>query len=252
MILTIVDKLTDPDTLVMLVDAALQLMIALASGLIDALPKLIEKAPEIIMNLVTALIKAAPKILDAAAELIVKLVEGIWNLRQKIIDTGVELVTTIKDGFITQVEKAKQWGKDLVDNFIGGIKEKWENLKQTVSNVANTVKDFLGFSEPEEGPLSNFHTYAPDMMMSFAEGIRKNIGLVTDAVGSVAESVSGDMSMNLRAPAYQVADNTQRTEQNQLAMAGGDITIPVYIGGELIDRIVVNATQRANFRSGGR
>ena len=39
----------------------------------------------------------------------------------------------------------------------------------------------LGFSEPEEGPLSDFHTYAPDMMKLFAKGITDNAGLVTDA-----------------------------------------------------------------------
>ena len=34
--------------------------------------------------------------------------------------------------------------------------------------------------------------------------------------------------------------------------AGGDITIPVYIGQDRIDEIVVTAAQRANYRSGGR
>ena len=34
--------------------------------------------------------------------------------------------------------------------------------------------------------------------------------------------------------------------------SGGDITIPVYIGQDRIDEIVVTAAQRANYRSGGR
>ena len=33
---------------------------------------------------------------------------------------------------------------------------------------------------------------------------------------------------------------------------GGDTIIPVYIGQDRIDEIVVTATQRANYRSGGR
>lgn len=37
-----------------------------------------------------------------------------------------------------------------------------------------------------------------------------------------------------------------------LAGAGGDIMIPVYIGQDRIDEIVVTASQRANYRSGGR
>jgi hypothetical protein len=81
-----------------------------------------------------------------------------------------------------KVEGAKTWGKDLIDNFVGGIKEKWEGLKQTVSNVAQSIKDRLGFSEPKLGPLSNFHTYAPDMMDLFAKGIRENEHVVTDQI----------------------------------------------------------------------
>ena len=34
--------------------------------------------------------------------------------------------------------------------------------------------------------------------------------------------------------------------------AVGDIVIPVYVGGTMLDEIIVNAQQRANLRSGGR
>ena len=40
---------------------------------------------------------------------------------------------------------------------------------------------------------------------------------------------------------------------DQLQMTGGgDISIPVYIGGTLLDEVVVNAQTRQNLRSGGR
>ena len=32
----------------------------------------------------------------------------------------------------------------------------------------------------------------------------------------------------------------------------GDIVIPVYLGGTILDEVIVNAQQRANLRSGGR
>ena len=39
---------------------------------------------------------------------------------------------------------------------------------------------------------------------------------------------------------------------SQLSDQNGDITIPVYIGQDRIDEIVVTAAQRATYRSGGR
>lgn len=82
----------------------------------------------------------------------------------------------IVDGFSGLAQSALTWGKDLLDNFIFGIKSKWEDLKSTVGQTAQSIKDYLGFSEPEKGPLSNFHTYAPDMMDLFIKGIRDNEG----------------------------------------------------------------------------
>lgn len=255
-VLTMVDKLTDPDTLVMLVEAAIQLILALTEGIINALPRLIEKAPEIIKNLVTALIKAAPLILEAGMELIFKLIEGVLSVIGQLVTLGADLVQSVKDGFWEKVESAKEWGKDLIDNFISGIKAKWENLKNTVKDLANSIKDLLGFSEPKLGPLHRFHTFAPDMMELFATGIRDNLGLVTDAMGLVTGSLATDFTAAQIAPNNYSAIANPYEEMNSTlganASAQGDIVIPVYIGQERLDTIILNAQQRHALVSGGR
>ena len=195
-VLQIVDTLTKPDTLSALIDASIAIMLALADGLIDAIPRLIEAIPDIIENLVLAITSNGPKMVEtglrlvlklaegiiksvaqlaaAAPQLIVALVHGIVNQFKALLDPGARIVTSVKDGFMQKIQDAKNWGRDLIQNFINGLLEKWNNLKQTISNIAQTIKNFLGFSEPEEGPLSDFHTYAPDMMELFAKGIRDN------------------------------------------------------------------------------
>jgi hypothetical protein len=98
----------------------------------------------------------------------------LYDLNPKFREWVDNVWQSIKNGFNKIIDGAKTWGKDLLDNFIGGIKAKIQKLKDMVSNVAQTVKDFLGFSEPEKGPLSNFHTYAPDMIDLFVKGIKDN------------------------------------------------------------------------------
>ena len=193
-ILQIVEKLTDPDTLLMLIDAALQLIVAIAEGLMKALPKLLEKAPVIIKNLVTAIIAAIPMILEAAAKILVMLGDGISAGLSKIKEKGKELVSSIKEGFQEKVEQAKEWGKDLIKNFISGITGKISDLKESVTNVAGKIKDFLHFSEPDEGPLKDFHTYAPDMMKLFAQGIEDNVGVVQSALNDMTGTVKSDFA----------------------------------------------------------
>ena len=39
---------------------------------------------------------------------------------------------------------------------------------------------------------------------------------------------------------------------SQMNGQSGDIVIPVYLGGTMLDEVIVNAQQRMNLRSGGR
>jgi phage-related protein len=181
-IMTIVDKLTEPDTIVLLVDSALKLIMALASGLIQAIPRLVEKIPVIIANLLKAIYEAFPMIIRAGLDLVMSLgrglVDGIASLGKSIWN----VTESIRNGIKQVVDSALNWGRDLISNFIGGIKQKASDLWSEVKNIAGGIASFLGFSEPEKGPLSNFHTYAPDMMKLFAKGIRDNEHLITDQI----------------------------------------------------------------------
>ncbi len=196
-ILTIVDKLTEPDTLVLLVDSALKLMMALASGLIQAIPRLVEKIPVIIANLLKAIYEALPMIIRAGLDLVMSLgrglVDGIASLGKSIWN----VTESIRSGIKQVVDSALNWGRDLISNFIGGIKQKASDLWGEVKNIAGGIASFLGFSEPEKGPLSNFHTYAPDMMELFAKGIKDNEHLITDQIGKSFDFSNDIVDMNI-------------------------------------------------------
>ncbi len=239
-VLQIVDTLTDPETLGSLVDASIAIMIALAEGLIDALPKLIEKGPEIVMNLVDALVENAPKLAAAALTIVTELVKALIENLPELFKAGGEILMEIVHGIIETVARVDeaaseiidsfiatleewdplQWGKDLVQHLIDGIKQGWNNLKQGVSDFAQGIADFLGFSEPKVGPLSNFHTYAPDMMQLFAKGIAENEHLVTD---QLAKSFDFDSTLRVGAQnvgAYRPAAAEAGTQEIRLVFNG--------------------------------
>lgn len=135
---------------------------------------LLQSGIELVTNIISGITSMFSNILKAGKDLIDKVINGIKSKYTELKEKGKELVEKVKNGFTEKVEQAKQWGKDLIDNFINGLKEKWENLKSTVSDIAGSIKDYLGFSEPKLGPLSNFHTYAPDMMDLFMQGVEDN------------------------------------------------------------------------------
>lgn len=108
-------------------------------------------------------------------------VPGQINTYFQQIQTNVHtLATNVTNEFTTLTTNATQWGRDMITNFGGGIDETSGALLGTIETLAAQIKRLLGFSEPEEGPLSDFHTYAPDMMKLFAQGVKENTGLVRD------------------------------------------------------------------------
>ena len=173
-IIDIATMLTEPDTLVSLIMCAADLIVALAEGLVEAIPQLIEVLPTIIANLIAALIELAPQLITAAAKLVLTLAEGLVKSVGSLAKAVVDLWNKIKEVWQTKIGDVKTWGRDMIDQFIGGIKEKWESFKETLSNLAGTVKDFLGFSVPEKGPLHEWATNNPgyDMVELFTEGMK--------------------------------------------------------------------------------
>ena len=182
--LTIVEKLTDPDVLTKMIDAAFKIIGALAEGLLKALPTLIEKVPQIIGNLVKCILEFLPQLLESGVKLIAELAKGVLQGAGSVIQAIGNLMGKVRDAIREKVEQARQWGADLIQNFISGITSKVSGLWNTIKSIAGGIKNMLGFSEPKEGPLSNFHTYAPDMMELFAKGIRDNEHLITDQIRS--------------------------------------------------------------------
>lgn len=159
----------------------------------DMVWQLLKAGIEIIIAFVEGIGNAAAQLVQAAFGVVAILVKGIAEKFEDVIDTGNELIEKISEGISEKWDEIKTWGKDLIDNFISGIKEKWESLKSAVSDTAQIVKDFLGFSEPEKGPLSDFHTYAPDMMDLYAEGIEKNSNKVLEKVEKLAEKIKNKL-----------------------------------------------------------
>lgn len=192
------------------------------------------------------------------------------NMLSGIKGTMGNIVTAIKDGFnqaisfITSLpSKALQWGRDIIMGIVNGIRSCIGAVGDAVADVANKIRSFLHFSVPDEGPLTEYESWMPDFMKGLAKGIEGSRGLIEKAVWGVSE----DMVISPKV-ASGMAEAQTPAEASGSSLAGltsaitaairdmngqtGDIVIPVYLGGAMLDEIVVSAQQRTNLRSGGR
>lgn len=192
---------------------------------------------------------------------------SMWN---GIKNTISGIYNTIKNGFTNAVNFIKNlassafsWGADIINGIVNGIKSCIGKVKDAVCSVADTIKSFLHFSVPDEGPLTEYESWMPDFMSGLAKGIEKSKGMVKDAVSGLAADMVVNPQVNAGQMAMASGGSVTSTDMSSFVSAikdavssvnggSGDIVIPVYLGGTILDEVIVNAQQRANLRSGGR
>lgn len=171
---------------------------------------------------------------------------GISTTVGKIKSTIVEKIGGAVD-FIKELPgKALQWGKDLIGNFVDGIKGKLDKAGEAAGWIAEKVAGFLHFSEPDEGPLANFHTFAPDMVKLFAQGITQSLPMLERAADQMAGVIANDATATLQGGQTAASKTVNAPISiNVYGAAGQDVNQLADIIQQKMNRAVVN--QKAVF-----
>lgn len=122
-----------------------------------------------------------------------RMVDGIKFAIQKIPGIFSDIFGRVRN-FVTSLPgEALRWGRDIIDGIADGIRGAIGKVTGAVKGVADKIRSFLHFSEPDVGPLSDFHTYMPDMMSGLASGIKAGIPMLQKAAGLAAGVISGGL-----------------------------------------------------------
>lgn len=177
--------------------------------------------------------EAIKSAIGAIAEVANNIGNAFQSLPSRIQQTLKEVGDSIKEAFENLAKKASQWGTDLVDNFTSGINNSKNKLVSAVNNLAQDVQDRLGFSEPDKGPLSNFHTYAPDMIDLWVKGVKDNMGKIQAVSDLMAYTMSP--SNSLQSIAQNSADRTTssiNTLAENVGAMNRNTTVQVVLEGD--------------------
>lgn len=165
----------------------------------------------------------------------------IWTGITTSIQNDIKILQTIggwiNDHVIKPIKKifsdlwndAISWGSNLIKMFVQGVEAGLNTLKTSLGNVANSIKNILGFHSPaKEGPGSDADTWAPNLMRMFTLGIVSG----TPALQSAALNAAGAVRTGLTGgavPGMQLA-----------GQAGGNTTVTVQVGNEPLFQMVMD------------
>lgn len=223
-VLEMVKILTNPDTLTNLIMAAVELILALAQGLVDAIPQLTMAIPIIIENLISAIINLLPELIPVAIQILSTLAQAFIQNISALTYAIPILIQSLINGFMNSdaFTDAEEWGRDFIQNIIDGIMSMITNIRDAVSNVAETIASYLHFSVPDVGPLVSVPKWMPDMINEMTKGIYANEDKLKTAAGSLAGALSAGMSID--------------ADVKNIGAGPSEITIisPTYLDGKII------------------
>lgn len=156
-----------------------------------------------VTTLIVGIVAAIVTFIATNEEARAKLIE-VWEvIRTTVAETAKaisgkakEIGSDIKNGIKSGVEyveglprKFKEWGADMISNLVSGIRNGISNVREAIGDIAGTIREYIHFSEPDVGPLSDFHTYMPDMTKMLTSGIRAGIPDIKAAMNDMTKEM---------------------------------------------------------------
>ena len=142
----IVDTLTNPETLINIIDAAIDIVLALVQGLIGAIPELISAVPKIIASIVTVIIAELPTIVSAAIDIVFALINGLLGAIPELVAAIPNLIIGIVNGLLNNLDKiilaAPQIILSLIKGLIGAIPQLVMAIPKIIISI---VKTFMSY-----------------------------------------------------------------------------------------------------------
>lgn len=123
---------------------------------------------------------------------------GVISKNTSVEEATIGIARKVESGFNDNVDP-ETWGKDLVQLLTKGASNinAINGLKGTITGIADMIRKILGFSVPEEGPLSNFDKSMPDMIDLMTKGIDNNSYKLENSAKRLATKLNSTLNSEL-------------------------------------------------------
>ncbi len=150
----------------------------------------------IVTNIYNAIVAEFAKIKSAitsAWQAIGIIFSSAWSTY--IVQPLTSLMTNITNWANTLTKSFQTWAANAMKGFGQSITQNLASVTTPIAGVGTAIANLLGFhSPPPQGPLAQSHTWMPNMMTLFGQGVANNTTKVTTPVNNMALQVG--LSMN--------------------------------------------------------
>lgn len=189
------------------INAGMELLGAVGQGIIDNLPQIVDAAVQIGVMIANGLISAAPQLASGAMTILESLGKAFTENSGTLMSMGEKVLTMFVNGLRTSIPMALNFAIDLIKNLATYIRENGaelvttaaELIREFVSGFADAIPDLLSgaadlivslvlaLTEPEA--ITQLVMAAADLIMGLANGLLEAIPKLIDAVPQIISNL---------------------------------------------------------------
>lgn len=125
---------------------------------------------------------------------------NVGNFARQLAQAGANAASGLVNNIIDKVRSLPgqlyNWGVDMIQGIADGIKNTIHKVTSAVTDVADKIKSFLHFSRPDEGPLTEYESWMPDMVEGLSDSLRKASPELISQTEALANGMSDAFNVN--------------------------------------------------------
>lgn len=145
-VLAIAQTLSDPASLNAMIESALDLVLALVHGLMDAIPQLIAAVPQLVGAITTTIITELPNIISAAVEIMVALIHGLMQAIPQLMAYVPNIIISITNGLLNNLGTLISGGVQLLlaiaKGMIQAIPDMVAMIPKVIASIVDTFRSY--------------------------------------------------------------------------------------------------------------
>lgn len=173
----------------LILNSALDLILAIADGIINYLPQLLPSVIAIIDRIVMFLLNNIGTIVNAAVEIVVAVARGITDNLDTLIPAVIDAIFTIQDALLDNLDVIIEAGLELCLGLGQGLIE--QGIPRIVQRIPEAIASIIdAFAQLGTMLAQNASEWGADMIQAIINGITSMASNLASTVSSVAETIA--------------------------------------------------------------
>lgn len=145
-VVAIANTLSDPASLNAMIESALNLVLALVRGLVDAMPQLVAAVPQLVGAITATIITELPNIIAAAVEIMVALIHGLMEALPQLMAYVPNVIIAITNGLLNNLGTLISGGVRLLlavaQGMIQAIPDMVAMIPRIIASIVDTFRSY--------------------------------------------------------------------------------------------------------------